>query len=77
MTDGWFETSFYDTSNGIIINISATDIRNGLVEVSQNGKNFTLVVFDHELSILNGTSATTTNLTNGDAISHLNETSLL
>ena len=75
--DGYDKNSVATIWNGLVSNTSVVIIRNDLVEVSHTDRKDTLIGFDHDLSILTGSSAIAISLHKYYVISHINETSLL
>ena len=77
MSDVYDNNSVAIIWNNIADSTSIAITRNGFSEVSQTNRNSTLVVFDHDLSILTGASAAAIFLCYVNVIFHLNDTSLL
>ena len=75
--DGYDKNSVATICNGLVSNTSVVIIRNDLVEVSYTDRKDTLIGFDHDLSILTGSSAIAISLHNYYVISHINDTSIL
>ena len=66
---GYAKNSVSTICNGIFSNTSVIIIRSDLVKVSKTERNTTLILFDHNLAILTGSSMTDIELNNDYFIS--------